>query len=273
MYTLLKRPEQPQVRQGRAIEIGYTVRADQAGLIWDEPRQYKRDVQDAKSAKSLQNCPAILDYEARTFLVTCPVDLSLRLVKNKEGKLALQNLDGPQSAVAPNHLAKLVHLNGESQWRQPNRPLVQISTPYRFLCDEPCWMNQLPPYMHYREPQLPGLFVGGRLPIHIWPRVMMWAFEWHDVSKPLLLRRGEPWFYMRFETEDPTRPIRMVEAEWTPELEEYNKGIEAVTNYVKRTFSLFPLAQKRRPAKLLKRKERQRTSAHRPVTADIMTSS
>jgi hypothetical protein len=85
---------------------------------------------------------------------------------------------------------------------------------------------------------------------------MMWAFEWYDTSKELVLRRGEPWFYVRFETEDPSRPVRLIEAEMTPALEEYAAGAFAVTNYVNRTFSLFNTARERRPEKLLVPKQR-----------------
>ena len=70
------------------------------------------------------------------------------------------------------------------------------------------------------------MLIGGRLPIHIWPRQMMWAFEWFEPSKPLTLRRGEPWFYVRFETFDPTRPVRLFEAEMTPELARLQKWAE-----------------------------------------------
>jgi hypothetical protein len=54
--------------------------------------------------------------------------------------------------------------------------------------------------------------------------------------------------------------VRLVEAEWTPELSEFASGAEAVTNYVRRTFSLFKTAEKRRPEKLIKRVERKAAS-------------
>ncbi len=81
---------------------------------------------------------------------------------------------------------------------------------------------------------------------------MMWAFEWFEPNKPLILHRGEPWFYVRFETHDPSRPVRLVEAEMTPELRAYNQGMSAVANYVNRTYSLFKTAEARRPKTLLK---------------------
>lgn len=85
---------------------------------------------------------------------------------------------------------------------------------------------------------------------------MMWAFEWFDIKQDLVLRRGEPWFYVRFETENPSRPVRLIEAENTPALKEYIAGLSSVTNYVGRTFSLFSTARERRPKKLLFPKER-----------------
>ena len=85
---------------------------------------------------------------------------------------------------------------------------------------------------------------------------MMWAFEWYDTSRELVLRRGEPWFYVRFETHDPSRHVRLIEADMTPDLRQYLSGLSSVTNYVNRTFSLFDTAKSRRPKVLLVAKRR-----------------
>ena len=89
-----------------------------------------------------------------------------------------------------------------------------------------------------------------------WPRPLMWAFEWHDLSKDLVLSRGDPWFYVGFETVPPDRPVTLVEAELTPELREYTEQISGVVGFVNQTFSLFKTAEKRRPKSLLKPLER-----------------
>ncbi|TQR62780.1 hypothetical protein E2K52_08805 [Acinetobacter sp. RF14B] len=93
---------------------------------------------------------------------------------------------------------------------------------------------------------------GGRFPIHIWPRPLMWAFEWHDTSKDLILKRGEPLFYCQFDGFDPSRTIKLIQAEKTPELMSYMDQISGVVNYVNQTFSLFNEVEKVRPKKLLK---------------------
>jgi hypothetical protein len=79
----------------------------------------------------------------------------------------------------------------------------------------------------------------------------MWAFEWHDITKPLLLKRGDPLFYVMFETRPQERPVQLLEAQVTPQLREYLDLISGAVNYVNQTFSLFKAAEARRPTKLL----------------------
>ncbi len=49
---------------------------------------------------------------------------------------------------------------------------------------------------------------------------------------------GEPLFYVRLETTDPSTIVRLVEAEKTEELESYMKQITDVTNFVNQSFQL-----------------------------------
>ena len=113
-------------------------------------------------------------------------------------------------------------------------------------------MSQVGAFMHYQKTPLPGTIFGGRFPIHNWPRPLMWAFEWHDTEKDLILKRGEPWFYVQFETLPQDRAVSLVEAENTDELDGYLEHISAAVNYVNQTFSLFREAEKARPGKLIK---------------------
>lgn len=253
---LLKRTGDGAPTDRRILEIGWLLDTDKAGFIWEAPRQFRRTDPAPKHAKAVNYCPAVLDYEARTFEVTCPIDLQMRFRYGEKGEPGLINSAGDMSPIRSKHLGQMVSVVARKEWRHPDRPIIQIITPYTFIADEPVWINQMPAYMHFRDPPLPGLLIGGRFPLHLWPRQMMWAFEWYDIEKELKLSRGEPWFTIRFETPDPTRPIRMVEAEMTTELREYIKGMAGVTNYVKRTFSLFDTAERRRPQRLLTRKQR-----------------
>lgn len=242
---------------GRFAEIGWLVDAEKGGVIYPAPKRLSRPESDVRHVKSLRFCPAMLDYEARIFEISSPFDLRIRLGKDeKTGAPVLVNALGDRSPIRANYLNKIVHLVPPREWRDPTKPVIQISAPYLFVTDEPVWMNQMPPFAHYRPQQWPGLFIGGRFPIDVWPRHLMWAFEWHDTSQELELKRGEPWFYCRFEHMDPSRPVKLVEAEMTPALRDYVNTCSTVTNYVNRTFSLFDTARERRPEKLLTPKVR-----------------
>lgn len=239
-----------------AVDVGWWLEAKEAAFIYDAPYAYRPSYPPAQHPQAVRKCPGIIDFEARHIIVNCPFDLHLRLITNPQGKLEL-SIHGLETSIDPYKLqTEILRLQPPASWRTPDKPVLQIATPYRFVSDEPVYLNELPPFLFYKKNPLPGLIIGGRFPIDIWPRTLMWAFEWHDTSKELILKRGEPWFCLRFETTDPTRHIRLVEAELTPELKEFCTGIDQVNNYVGQTFSLFKTARERRPKQLLTKKKR-----------------
>lgn len=238
------------------VEVGWLLKSNQGGFLWDAPKPFRRkDVQPA-IAKSVSRCPAIIDLESRLTEVPCPLSLRLGVKTSEDGFYSIVDREGSNSAVAQAALSRMLFLVPASQWRHPKRPIFQIRTPYIFLSDSPVYMSQLPPFLDHRMFSWPGTFIGGRIPIQIWPRVLSWAFEWHDLDKDLIFKRGEPWFYCQFETSNPHNRVHLVEAECTPQLQTYIAGMEGMVNYVSRTFSIFRVAQERRPAKLLVKLQR-----------------
>lgn len=242
-------------RKARTVTVGWTVRAAKSQVIWAPPKPFEPPSGRPASAKSVQYCPAAVDFDRRHFVVPCPVDITLKVEKQANGQLSLIDADGLQSGVRQAALRELLVLHPQAEWRHPERPIVQMIAPYVFVADEPCYVVQSPPYLHYFPTPRPGVQIGGRFPIHIWPRPLSWGFEWHDMAKPMTFKRGEPWFYVHFETENPAARVRLVEQEWTPELEAYVNSIVDVSNYVNKTFSLFSEAQARRPESLVKPKK------------------
>jgi hypothetical protein len=241
-----------------ATEVGWLVDTDHAGFIWDAPARVRIGTADGqRHAKSVAACPAVIDFEARHFAVPCPITARLKMtIDPNTGEAAVANAAGDQSPIRSKALGEMVKRVPAKEWRHPSRPVVQIVTPYVFLSDDPVTMSQTPPFNHFKPQPWPGLMIGGRFPIDVWPRHLMWAFEWHDVDRELVLTRGDPFFYVSFETGDASRQVRLVEAERTSELKEYMGGLSSVTNYVNRTFSLFATARARRPPALLVKKKK-----------------
>lgn len=238
------------------VKVGWVLRPNKGAIVYYAPERLKSPDVSREHAKSASRCPAVINLESRYFMIRCPFDLHLRLVRDKDGKPALQNMAGDKSPMRGNKIREHVHMTPQHEWRYPDRPTIQITTPYVLLCDEPVYLSQLPPFLDYLRDPWPGTLFGGRFPIHVWPRTLMWAMEWSDPKKDLILHRGDPWFYLGFETYPPDRALQVVEGELTPEAEDYIDHIAGAVNYVNQTFSLFKTAEERRPEKIFKAKER-----------------
>lgn len=238
------------------LTVGWFLTSDKGAVMFDAPERLVQRPPNKGHAKSAARCPAVVQMESRYFVVKCPFDLHLGFGRDDKGKAHLVNRLGAASPVRSNKLNEILTLVSEHEWRFPDRPTVQLSLPYCFIADEPVWLTQIGTFAHYRADPLPGTIFGGRFPIDIWPRPLMWAFEWHDTTKDIVLRRGEPLFYVQFEGDAPDRPVQVTEVERTPELALYLEKISGVVNYVGQTFSLFRAAEETRPERLVLPKKR-----------------
>ena len=239
-----------------AVQVGWFLTSDKGAVLYDPPERVSFRQTNRTHAKSAARCPGVIQLESRYFMVKCPFDIHVGFSRDDKGKAVLVNRAGGTSTIRSNKLGEVLSLVAEAEWRYPDRPTVQLALPYCFIADEMVYVTQLSAFMHYRPDPLPGTIFGGRFPLNIWPRPLMWAFEWHEPAKDLILKRGEPLFYVQFEADGPDRPIQVIEAERTPELQKYLDQIGGVVNYVNQTFGLFKAAEALRPKKLLTPKPR-----------------
>lgn len=239
------------------VTVGWFLTSDRGAVLFDAPERLIFRQTNKTHAKSASRCPAVIQMESRYFVVKCPYDLHLGFARDAKGKPVIVNRLGVASSVRGNKLNELLTMVPEAEWRYPDRPTIQLALPYCFICDELVYVTQIGCFAHYRKDPLPGTIFGGRFPLNTWPRPLMWAFEWHEPEKDIVLKRGEPLFYVQFEAEGPDRPVQVVEAERTAELQAYMDKISGVVNYVNQTFGLFKAAEALRPEKLLVPKERR----------------
>ncbi|EYD73149.1 hypothetical protein [Limimaricola hongkongensis] len=231
--------------------VGWCLTETKGGIIYAPPERVRSVDLDRRHAKSASRCPAVINLESRYFLIRCPFDIHVGFERDDKGRPALRNLSGTASAIRGSKLGEKLRIVSEPEWRHAGVPTLQLSLPYLFLSDARVYLSQVAPFMHYTPAPLPGTIFGGRFPINVWPRPLMWAFEWHEPSKPLKIARGDPLFYAGFETTPQERGIAMVEAQRTPELLDYLDLISGAVSYVSQTFSLFEAAEARRPETLV----------------------
>jgi len=250
--TLERAPNDP---KSGPVTVGWFHADDKASIVMYPPERVSFRDTNKSHAKSAARCPGVVNLESRYFLIRCPYDIHVAFERDAKGQAVLVNRAGARGGVRSNRLGKILHLVNESEWRYPDKPTVQLSLGYCFVAEEVCYITQLDSFAHYRADPLPGTIFGGRFPIHAWLRPLMWAFEWHDTSKELILKRGEPLCYCQFEVDSPDRSVQVVEVERTPEIERWMASMSGVAGLVNQTFSLFKAAEAARPKSLLKRKE------------------
>ncbi|MDB2598384.1 hypothetical protein N9Y08_03445 [Paracoccaceae bacterium] len=235
------------------LKVGWHIEESQGKFVFFEPSSLFKQRNKPLSNRAVQACPAINELERDYYVIKNPFDLRLRCTRN--GNSFDLHVVEEGTRIDDDLLPNFVFLMQPNLWRNKNTPVIQIKVPYFFVSDEPCYMTMMAPYMSPNTINWPGLMIGGRLPIHIWPRILNFAFEWHDLDNDLILRRGQDLCYLYFETESLRTNIQLVEIENTPELKEYRSGISSTPKFMSNTFSLFETALKRRPKKLVVEKK------------------
>ncbi|RYG91446.1 hypothetical protein EU803_10160 [Loktanella sp. IMCC34160] len=241
------------------VTVGWFLNQQKGGIVYFPPERVRGAEKNKTHAKSASRCPAVINLESRYFVIRCPFDLHLGFTRDDKGKPHIRNLNGDMSGIRASKLAEKIHMTPEKEWRYAGIPTIQLVLPYVFIADEPVYASQVAPFMHYQKTPMPGTIFGGRFPINVWPRPLMWAFEWHETDKPLKINRGDPLFYLTFETVPQDRSVVVVETEVTPELTDYMELISGAVNYVNQTFSLFEAAEERRPETLIRPVKRRPT--------------
>jgi hypothetical protein len=240
------------VYKSKKFDVGWFIEEPQGKFVFFEPKPLFKSREKPLSNRAVQACPAINELERDYFVIKAPFDIRLRCSRNGESYDLHVVEEGTR--IDNDLIPRFVFLMQPQFWRNKNIPVIQIKVPYFFLSDKPCYMTMLAPYMSQNLVKWPGLMIGGRMPISIWPRILNFAFEWHDFDQDLIIRRGQDLCYLYFETEDLRSSPQLMEIENTKELAEYRAGISATPKFMSNTFSLFETALARRPKKLLVKK-------------------
>lgn len=230
-------------------EIGFCLTDPGGGFAFQPPRTVLSTRDRPLGARAIQNCPAVNAIERH--LVEIPSPVGIRLVlEEEEGEPALGVIDHG-TFVEAEHIAEMIALEPPERWRHPGRPVLQMRLPWFFVTDTPCMVNLIPPFLAPGPRRWPGTMVAARWPLTLWPRTLVWAFEWDRPDAELALKQGEPLAHALFEFNSPDARPKLVEAALTPELAEYRRQMENVHHITPDIEAVWRGAEARRPARLL----------------------
>lgn len=219
-----------------------------------DPEPYKRIPTNKKTShkKFFTHCPANVQFNQNMYVIRAPLDVELEVAKmNDQGMWDCQPKDGKWK-LSPDALKKYVMFEGFPDARvDVDKPHLQIRTPYTFYADEPVTMQLLPVVNTY-EFNPPGICICGEFDIHAWHRPVQWGFEWWDTNKPLIIKRGQPLYYVKFVVhKDPTEKVRLVRLKANENTTKPILRANNVSHFMGRTFDLFNIAKKYRPKKFI----------------------
>ena len=66
----------PEPAESRAYTVGWLLNTDNASVIWDSPRAVRTESQSS-DPRSVGQCPSVLDFDRRHYVINCPIDVHL----------------------------------------------------------------------------------------------------------------------------------------------------------------------------------------------------
>lgn len=237
-------------------KVGFVALADKGTVAFPIPRLLRSSREIPPSRRAVQACPAVNGFERKVIEVLAPFSLQIRC----KAKVGGAGFDFHQidegTRIDSELIGEVVSFMPKEVWRSPHYPVVQIALPHVFISDDPLFLSQVPAWASSDAIRLPGRMISGRFQADVWPRPLNLAFEWVEMDRDFLMKRGQPICYLFAETSRLDSRIQLTEAVMTKELRKYLDQISDVVKYTSGSFDLFERARQIRPLTLLKEIER-----------------
>jgi hypothetical protein len=167
-------------------------------------------------------CPGITGYFKNTFLVRCPIDITIT-VKPDVKTVSIEKFD-----------QKFYNewvIRRPNDFVNPARPIVTLGPKMVFVADEDVILEALPAMMHDSLALRKIRVIPGTYNIHRWMRPVDFTFEVLDSSESIEFKRGDPLFYVRF-VDPKGRNIELERIEQNDELLKTMYGMVILKNYI-----------------------------------------
>ena len=157
------------------------------GLVSLYPDLSKNKSKTTPNNASVFSCRAFLDFTKNTYIMKNPIDLNVRVEKQKIFNFGNRNLDS---------LYKIRSLQVENVYN------LNYSLGYIFFSEDDIEIQVTSPFMHKSNFCKNGYIVPGKFNISKWFRAVNPALQFYDNSdKNIISEKGDPLMYIKFNTE------------------------------------------------------------------------
>lgn len=201
------------------MKIGWSLLAEEGGICFPAPARFVPQKDQSRDGKGFLNCPAVRGYFSGTYIVTAPFSIQLRhsLVN---GQPVIQPVY-PFTSLTEQKVQELIKIEPRSTWRSPDVVVLQMPSPYLFFADQPVVLRQ-DPCLLTTPTSLSWRQIPGKFNIYDWQRPLNWACEWFVSAGDLIIKAGEPLYFVSFESVhgESVASVDLVQQSLTPELRE-----------------------------------------------------
>lgn len=177
-------------------------------LLVTDPIPVLKFYQENESA-TFRKCPAYINYYKNTFVVCSPIDCEIEINKEKGWANIIEPKNLPKSRLNP-------RFGDENESPYPifslriNRLLVTTS-------HKDVYVEQTEPVLEW-DRATDIRVIAGNFNISKWVRPLELAFEQKTKNVKVVVKRGQPLYYMRFITSDPDDIVVLNKIEMTKDI-------------------------------------------------------
>ena len=202
------------------------------------PEKISDIYKDTKS--EFKRCPANKQFLKNFWMIRSPFDVELNINRKDDTCRINQNQRFFDAFIFVRW----------GQYTETDLMSVSFSFQYMFVADEPVWIELYPAFLH-GEPNNTRL-ISGTFDIYNWQRPVDFSFEVLDDQKPIMVKRGQPLFYVRFLSNKLNDDFKLQEIEWTDELLKLYKRCSPQNWVEGLSWKLMKAGNRHRPKKLIK---------------------
>lgn len=236
-----------------AFRVGWCLTANEAAIAYSAPARFVPPKDNSQSGRGFLSCPAVRGYFDGVFAVLSPFSLQIRLVREASG--AYIKPVYPFSSLSEEMFRQFVSVEPVDSWLTAKTIALQLPSPYLFFADSPVSMEQFHPALTSVS-SMNWRVIPGKFDIYAWQRPLNWAIEWDSTLGDLIIRAGEPQYFVRFrESSRGSHEADLVECDFTPKLKARLSLSQGITGIRKSTVPLMKKAGSLRAGKSLMKKK------------------
>lgn len=177
------------------FDVAWCYSVEEGVAAFPHPEKVHLEKDPSPEKRGHLSCPAVRAVAVGHLLVRSPFSLRLRF--NRSDDHVTITPVYPDTSIGQNRLGELLRLEPSNIWRSKDVPVIQFPSPYIFISDEFIEVEQCHPFLS-ESTKLNWRLIPGRFNIHGWHRPLNWAIEWDATAGDLLIKQGEPLYYLKF---------------------------------------------------------------------------